>query len=247
MRRLLLILLIPLTLLLAGVGYLHLAGHPDALRHIVLKQCLPGWQHGNPAPCTRVTQDAALLKDRNGLLQYLLLPVIRINGIESPMLLDAETPNYFWLAWQARDLLGVKRSAPVPDTAIALTVNSRMGRTQNHLHIHISCLRSEVRAQLNRSAAGVGPRWQPLDGSISGHHYMIRRVSADALSRQSPFRLLANEVPGARAHMGRYGLALALLPDGDFVLLATERHLLRLNLASSEEIQDHDCAILHDS
>ncbi|MTD38179.1 CDP-diacylglycerol diphosphatase [Erwinia sp. CPCC 100877] len=243
MRRLLLI--IPLALLLAVAGYVHLVGQPDALRHIVLNQCLQGWrQQGVPVPCARITQDAAVLKDRNGPLQYLLLPVIKINGIESPMLLDAATPNYFRLAWQARDLMSVKRGAPVPDEAIALTVNSRIGRTQNHLHIHISCLRPEIRERLNRSAIHVDARWQPLSESINGHRYLARRVSAGELNRQSPFRLLANGVPGARAHMGRYGLALALLPGGDFVLLATERHLLRLHLASSEEIQDHECAIL---
>lgn len=241
MRRLLLI--IPLALL-AVAGYVHLVGHPDALRHIVLEQCLPGWRQGDPAPCTRVSRDAAVLKDRNGPLQYLLLPVIKINGIESPMLLDASTPDYFWLAWQARDLMSVKLGAPVPDGAIALTVNSRAGRTQNHLHIHISCLRRQVREQLDRSAIHVGARWQPLREHINGHRYIARRIGADELRRKSPFRLLADEVPGARAHMGRYGLAMVPLPDGDFVLLATERQLLRLNLASSEEIQDHRCRIL---
>lgn len=245
MRRLLLILTIPLALLLVVAGYQHLTGHPDALRHIVLDQCLTHWrQQGDPAPCARVTRNAALLKDRHGALQYLLLPVIRINGIESPMLLDPRTPNYFWLAWQARDLMSAKRGASVPDAAIALTVNSRLGRTQNHLHIHISCLLPEVRAMLNRAAEHLTDRWQPLDGDINGHRYLARRVSGGELSSQSPFLTLADEVAGARAHMGRYGLALAPLPDGDFVLLATERNLLRLNLASSEEIQDHNCEIL---
>jgi CDP-diacylglycerol pyrophosphatase len=33
--------------------------------------------------------------------------------------------------------------------------------------------------------------------------------------------------------------------DESFVLLATQRDLLSLNLASAEEIQDHDCNLLH--
>ena len=55
---------------------------------------------------------------------------------------------------------------------------------------------------------------------------------------------LAQEVPGARAHMGRFALAMAQQPDGSFVLLATERNLLNLNLANAEQVQDHDCALL---
>ena len=56
--------------------------------------------------------------------------------------------------------------------------------------------------------------------------------------------MLADEVPGSREHMCRFALALAQLPDGGFILLATQRNLLQLNLASAEELQDHDCTLL---
>lgn len=56
--------------------------------------------------------------------------------------------------------------------------------------------------------------------------------------------MLAEEVPDAKEHMGRFALALAQQSDGSFVLLATERNLLALNRASAEEIQDHQCEIL---
>jgi CDP-diacylglycerol pyrophosphatase len=45
--------------------------------------------------------------------------------------------------------------------------------------------------------------------------------------------------------MGRYALAVAKQNDGSFILLATARNLLDFNLASAEEIQDHDCGILN--
>lgn len=64
------------------------------------------------------------------------------------------------------------------------------------------------------------------------------------LAQQGAFRLLASGVAGASQQMGRYGLAMTALPNGDFLLLATERNLLRLNLASAEELQDHDCTLL---
>ncbi|MDI8083641.1 CDP-diacylglycerol diphosphatase, partial [Salmonella enterica subsp. enterica serovar Kentucky] len=35
-----------------------------------------------------------VFKDRHGPLQYLLMPTYRINGTESPLLLEPATPNF---------------------------------------------------------------------------------------------------------------------------------------------------------
>ena len=51
-------------------------------------------------------------------------------------------------------------------------------------------------------------------------------------------------VPEADKKMGHFGMAMVSLPGGDFLLLASERDLLKLNNASTEEIQDHKCAVL---
>lgn len=71
-----------------------------------------------------------------------------------------------------------------------------------------------------------------------GHEYLARRVTESELAQRSPFMMLAEEVPEARDHMGRYALAVVRQSDDSFVLLATERNLLTLNRASAEEIQD---------
>ena len=172
-----------------------------------------------------------VLKDLNGPLQYLLMPTYRINGTESPLLTDPSTPNFFWLAWQARDFMSQKYGQPVPDRAVSLAINSRTGRTQNHFHIHISCIRPDVREQLDKNLANISSRW-------------LRRVTESELVQRSPFMMLAEEVPEAREHMGSYGLAMVRQSDNSFVLLATQRNLLTLNRASAEEIQDHQCEIL---
>ena len=231
----------------AGIGYWKFTDNPDALRQIVLEQCLPNQlQHQNPAPCAEVKPDAGyvVFKDRNGLLQYLLMPGYRINGMESPLLLKSGTPNFFWLAWQARSFMSQKYGQEIPDKAVSLAINSVTGRTQNHFHIHISCLRPDVRTQLDDNLAKIGTRWLPLPGGLRGHQYLARRVTESELVQRSPFMMLAEEVPDAREHMGSYALAMARQSDDSFVLLATQRDLLSLNLASAEEIQDHQCQIL---
>src|SRR5690606_18183821 len=159
----------------AGIGYWKLAANPNALRDIVLQQCVPNQlQQQNPAPCAEVKPDAGyvVFKDRNGPLQYLLMPTYRINGTESPLLVEPYTPNFFWLAWQARSFMNQKYGKDIPDSAISLAINSRSGRTQNHFHIHISCLRPDVRAQLDDNLAKVSTRWLPLPGGLRGNEYL---------------------------------------------------------------------------
>ncbi len=246
---LLLLGLVAVTMVIVVV-WLKSVGHPDALRHIVLDQCLPGQlQHRNPAPCVQVKPDAgyAVFKDRNGPLQYLLMPTYRINGTESLLLTEPHTPNFFWQAWQARSFMDQKYGQDIPDSVVSLAINSRTGRTQNHFHIHISCLRPDVRVQLDNNFAKISSRWLPLPGGLLGHEYLARRVTESELAQRSPFIMLAEEVPGAREHMGRYALAMARLSDDSFVLLATQRNLLTFNRASAEEIQEHSCKQLVNS
>ena len=236
-----------ITALVVGLAIAAFSFHKnsDALWQIVSQQCVPGQQQkGNPAPCESVDIDQGYvtLKDRNGPLQYLLMPVAKITGIESPLLLDTHTANFFLQSWQERVLLAKKRGAPVPDSAISLAINSEYGRSQNQLHIHLSCLRPDVRQQLDRLAPSLDEQWQ--SESVQNHPYLIRTLTPEQLAQQSVFLRLAAEVPGARGQMGKFGLALAELSDGRLVLMATERNWLKLNQASAEEIQDHSCTIL---
>ncbi|MBV7405810.1 CDP-diacylglycerol diphosphatase [Enterobacter sp. ENT03] len=244
MKRLRYLLLLLFILILAAVTGLWLwrqAGNPNALRQIVTEQCIP---HQQPCAEVNLSSGYVVFKDRNGPLQYLLMPTYKINGTESPLLLEPQTPNFFWQAWSARRFMSERRGAPVPDEAVSLAINARSGRTQDHFHIHISCLRPDIRTLLNEHSAAISSRWLPFPGGLRGHDYLARRVTENELVKRSPFLMLAEEVPDAREHMGRYGLAMVKQADGSFVLLATGRNLLLLNRASAEEIQDHACAIL---
>ncbi len=224
------------------------AKDPNVLRKIVFEKCLPNYEKNqNPSPCIEVKPNAGyvVLKDINGPLQYLLMPTTHISGIESPLLLDSSTPNFFYLSWQAREFMSQKYGKPIPDSAISLTINSRKGRSQNHLHIHISCISPEAREHLDNNLKNINSRWSPLPGGLNGHKYLARRVTESELAQKSPFVMLAKEVPGAHKRMGDYGLAVVQQNDNSFVLLATQFNLLTSNRASAEEIQDHECEILN--
>lgn len=231
----------------ALVGAWKWRGNPDVLWQIVSRQCVPDQnQHHNPSPCLKVDPDKgyALLKDLNGPYQDLLIPTDKITGIEDIALTRDLLPHYFAQAWKHHDVLSAGLQTPIADRYVSLAINSRYGRTQNQLHIHISCLLPAVKQRL----AQVGPhfieQWQPLPGGLLGHDYLGRRVTPAELEQQGAFRLLASGLPRADGRMGSFGLAMTALPDGDFLLLATERSLLPFTLASAEEIQDHDCRLL---
>jgi CDP-diacylglycerol pyrophosphatase len=224
------------------------ADNPDALWQIVHDRCVPDQQaNATPAPCVRVdlTDGYAVLKDRNGATQFLLLATAKVTGIEDPAVLAPSTPNYFAAAWQSHDLVSQRAQQPLPDDEIGLAINSPHGRTQNQLHIHIDCLRPDVVDALRGHGAEVGTAWAPFPVPLAGHPYIARRVAGMDLSDANPFVLLADGVPGARAEMDRWTIIAAPTVAGapGFLLLADRFNPTAGDRASSEELQDHACAV----
>jgi CDP-diacylglycerol pyrophosphatase len=189
----------------------------------------------------------AVLKDLVGATQFLLIPTARIAGIESPALLAPAAPNYFENAWESRTYVDDVLGRALPRDDFSLAINSAYGRTQNQLHIHIDCVRADVRDALRGHEAAIGYRWAPLDIPLAGHRYMAVRVAGDQLSRTNPFKLLADGVAGAREDMGRHTLVVvgAVFSNGrpGFIVLDDHADAAIGDRASGEELQDHACAI----
>lgn len=189
---------------LVGTRILH-GGSRDRLRLIVQQQCLPDWLlHHNPAPCRTVKlmggePDApgfVVMPDRKGGAHFLLIPTRAIRGIESPGLRAPGALNYYAAAWTARDALADVVGHPVAPNAVGMAVNQRRARSQDQLHIHISCLRRSVYDALQASAARIGSDWSSLQ--IAGQRYQAMRVMGTGLGAANPFALLAGRsVPGA--------------------------------------------------
>lgn len=228
------------------------AANPNALWTIVHDQCVPDQTRlGHPAPCAKVdlARGYVLLKDLVGATQYLLLPIARITGIESPVLLQPQTPNFFADAWAETKLVDKKLGQTLPRQDLSLAVNSIYGRTQNQLHIHIDCIAPAVAAKLSAHIGAVGPYWSPFPVTLAGYGYEAIRIDGARLGGNNPFMMLAHGLPAARRHMGQYTLVLvgATFPDGvpGFILLADRANLATGDRGSGEALQDHRCAIAH--
>jgi CDP-diacylglycerol pyrophosphatase len=227
---------------------------PNALWNIVHGQCVPNeQQHGDPKPCALVDLKRgvaggyAVLKDIKGATQFLLISTRRITGIESSALLAPHAANYFADAWQKRHLVEKALGHAMPRDTLSLAINSELSRSQNQLHIHIDCVRADVRDALNDEAAKIGWSWAQLNIWLFGHHYSAMRVAGTTLARKNPFKLLAHGVPGAAADMGHYTLVVVGMTFADhrpgFVVLADRADPAHGDNAGGEELQDHACAL----
>lgn len=227
------------------------AADPDALWNIVGGQCVPSQQaKQDPSPCVSVDLAGgyAVLKDQSGATQVLVIPTTRVTGIESPALLDAAAPNYWADAWNARHDVEQYAHREIPREDLALAVNSVYGRSQDQLHIHVDCIRPEVRDALDTVMDRIGPKWSRLDVSLAGHRYQAMRIAGEDLGETNPFKLLAEGDPTARANMGLETLVLAgaVFADGSpgFVLLSDRADPSTHDPASGESLMDHGCQVL---
>ncbi len=222
---------------------------PEVLWKIVHGKCAPDEAtKRDPSPCLAVdlSRGDAVLKDRNGATQVLVIPTERATGIESRVVLGPAGVRYIQDAWRAHRFVEKLAGRPIPRDDLGLAVNSMDGRTQNQLHIHVDCLRADVKAALATASPSLGDAWTTLP--LAGHAYRARRLSADDLGRLNLFRLIAASDPAARANMGLETMvvAAATFPGGvpGFVLLNDRSDPEAGDYASGEELQDHTCQLL---
>lgn len=240
-------LLLLALLLTAGLSG-RAAADPSALWHIVHGQCVPDLvQKHNPAPCAAVNLDAgyAVLKDRRGPYQFLLIPTARVSGIDDKSILAPGAPNYWQAAWQARHFLEQRAGRPVPRDVLSLAINSALGRSQNQLHIHVDCIRADVRTALQQHLDAVGPDWAPFPVPLAGHRYRAMRIEQADLQGINPFDLLARTVPASE--MRRHTLVVAAVTFGarpGFVLLDDRAKPVHGDFGHGESLQDHACTVL---
>jgi CDP-diacylglycerol pyrophosphatase len=232
-----------LTLLVPTVVAPSAGADPNALWDIVNGRCVPSQQtQGRPGPCALVDLDGgyAVLKDLVGATQFLLIPTARVAGIESQEILAPDAPNYFDDAWQARIFVDARAGRGLPRDWISLAVNSAADRSQNQLHIHVDCVRADVRQTLAANADAIGPTWTAMPVPLAGQPYRAMAVRGEDLGAANPFTLLAAGLSPGQS-MGSQSLVVVGTTDADggpgFVLLAGSTEA---GSGHGEDLQDHD-------
>jgi len=202
--------LVIVVLVAAGIGTLvRTLASPNALWTVV-QSCVAQQRQGHvpPGECASVdlNDKVAILRSLEGRVQYLAIPTIRVTGIEDPQLEDPHLPNYWALAWSA-----AYRYLPASVTKnranIGLAINSIPGRSQNQLHIHISCIKPYVRDLLLADQSEIGTTWSRPLLKVGEDAYRAMRVQSPTLATANPF-LLLRQLPGAAQHMGLHTLVV---------------------------------------
>lgn len=237
------------VLLLAGSPVGPARADADVLWRLVHDQCVPDMvRTSDPAPCAAVDLAAgeqrgyAVVKDSEGPRQFLVIPTARIPGMESPALLDPATVNYFAIAWRVRSFTEAAAGGVLPRDWVSLAVNSAVARTQDQLHIHIDCLRSDVHDAVARYGAAVGPVWAPFPVPLAGENYQAVALDGADLDDYNPFLMLAAGLPGARADMGSHTLVVVgtdRVGHGPGFLILAARVNDGETPIGGEDLQDH--------
>lgn len=226
----------------------------NALWRLIHESCAPAAQQDiyPPAPCIEASPGGdpdgyVVFKDRAGRYQYLVLPLARITGIESPLLQKPDAPNYLADAWTARRYVEAALHQALPREAMSLVVNSLHDRSQDQLHIHVDCIRPDVHDALQRLLPGITDRWQPLSEPLppQGGRFRARWTSGTTLSIDA-FKSLAASLPGGD-RMVLHSLAVvgAHRASGEpgFILLSSRYEPAQGYRGNAEALQDQACSI----
>ena len=225
---------------------------PNALWNIVHDLCTRD-QIANhlPAPCLEVDLSAgyAVLKDRVRGVEVMVIPTARVTGIEDAAVRGATAPNYWQDAWRSRRYVEQFARRPIPRDDVGMAINSVAGRSQNQLHIHVYCLRPDVKQALVSNLSRIGPTWSRFRLDLPGGRYRAMWLPGADLVGRNPFALLADGDPTARAAMDRETMVVApaTRPDGapGFVLLASGADQASPGEGHGESLLDQNCAVLH--
>jgi CDP-diacylglycerol pyrophosphatase len=165
---------------------------------------------------------------------YLIIPTSRVTGIEDGLVARPPVVDFWQYGWgQSRTYPGY----PAADTGMA--INSELGRTQNQLHIHISCVRPEVKTALEQAPIGFFPA-PPVTLRLPPHDNFYRATKVTGLTgAQSPF-LVFQADPQVRDRMGDQSIAVVgSQVAGQFFVLDTQARDGKPGHA--EELLDQTC------
>ncbi|WP_287748770.1 CDP-diacylglycerol diphosphatase [Methylobacterium sp.] len=229
-----------------------LAGAVEALPRdalwLVVRSCVGAERLvGSPFPCVRVSPGSAagpgtaLVRPPGARSHLLVVPTTPVSGIEDPVLQGEPGLAYWRAALEARPLVVAALKGRLPLNDVAMAVNSKGGRSQDQLHIHLDCVDPSVRAALDAHARAIGATWTRLPFGLKGGRYDGLRVDAAKARDFNPFAALSR-LPPVRGGLRATSLAVVATAADDprpgFIVLARQAPR-----AHAEALLDHGCEI----
>jgi CDP-diacylglycerol pyrophosphatase len=127
-----------------------------------------------------------------------------------------------------------------------MAINSAASRSQDQLHIHVSCVAPVVADFLRRHQAEMRGAWFPFRAKLAGHRFLAMKVETESLAQVDPFKLLMRGLPSNKLSLKRQTLAVigATFRNGKsgFYLLANDSGASAREIVSAEALLDDKCA-----
>jgi CDP-diacylglycerol pyrophosphatase len=140
----------------------------------------------NKPPPSGCANDYRIIKSNKGCNDFLLIPTLRMPGLEAPELQQPQSLNYWAIAWtRSKDFV------PCQDRGLA--VNSRCSRTENQLHIHMSCVPGKLRTFLDENSRQITHTWSEMSTVKNYGKYRLIRIAKNS----DPFKTMLT-IPDAQ-------------------------------------------------
>jgi CDP-diacylglycerol pyrophosphatase len=169
----------------------------------------------------------------------LIVPTRKIEGIESPAVLQDDMPNLWSFAWSERSRVIAAAPRRLEWSDIGMAINSKRKRSQDQLHIHVDCVNDRLKRALASRAGHISTKWSVLDLRPWTDQYLIKSIGVAGLDRNI-FKMVAEEVPGARSRMGSQAIAVVGFEERNgtrgFAMLVSS------NGGFAEKLLDHACS-----
>ena len=131
----------------------------------------------------------------------------RSTELKVPPFLATQMTNFWSQAWSERNRVVASASRPLGWNDIGMAVNSRRGRSQDQLHIHVDCVDPRLKQALASRAGRLSSKWSSLEPGPWAGRYRVKEIDAAGVDRNI-FKLVADEIPGAKSKMARQSIAV---------------------------------------
>lgn len=167
-----------------------------------------------------MNEKIAIYKVDNEKYQYLLLPTDKVIGIEESNLQKNGSPHYFYEAWLAKIFLTERLGKPIKERFILLAINAKNARSQDQLHIHISCLSKSANEILSKiPKVKINKAWSKEKIIIPPYSFYYRAVSLDELINENLFKPASDKVKQEKGNLEYTGIGLVNRDQDDFIML----------------------------
>ncbi|MEH1977329.1 MAG: CDP-diacylglycerol diphosphatase [Nostoc sp.] len=204
-------------------------------------------QKKDPSPCQYVDlkNNYAIVYDHAS--EYLLIPTVKITGIEDPKIWDSKNnpyyPYFWYFAWN-ETLKYVPNKTP---KQLGLAVNSKYGRGQDQLHIHMSCINKKVSDQLEKLAKAqrITTKWPDINTpnfenpNNTNDKYRVKILSNFG-SQVNPFALVKDYI-GSKYSIDEQSIALVRRNQKEFYILNSDSRTSN-NKGHAEYLLDENCS-----